>query len=219
MRHLWGYLNLLPIICLILKKKKKKFNITTKKVWINLWELHGVHNLIEVIFSWTEQKLQSFLKYHVFFWCKCKFLEWCHHYMGLDGDIFFYTSSSLKPLKLNMAWIFVEWVFTKFVFIWLSDYLETNGFWQSLCLLCLSGYIQTNGFLQNLCLFDYQGYIETLKQNILQPNLHMNGHLIVIYPVCGFFGSEIHEVCSEWTSNCYWMSSEQIYSHNITWSS
>ena len=25
-----------------------------------------------------------------------------------------------------------------------------------------------------------------------------------------FFCSEIHEVCSEWTSNCYWMSSEQI---------
>ena len=71
-----------------------------------------------------------------------------------------------------MAWIFVEWVFTKFVFIWLSDYLETNG------------------FLQSLCLFDYQDYIETLKQNILQLNLHMNGHLIVIYSVCVFFAQK-----------------------------
>ena len=51
----------------------------------------------------------------------------------------------------------------------------------------LSGYLETNGFLQSLCLFDYQDYIQTLKQNILQPNLHMNGHLIVIYSVCVFF--------------------------------
>ena len=54
----------------------------------------------------------------------------------------------------------------------------------------LSGYLETNGFLQSLCLFDYQDYIQTLKQNILQPNLHMNGHLIVIYSVCGFFAQK-----------------------------
>jgi len=34
MRHLWGYLNLFPIICLILKKINVFFNIKTKKVWI-----------------------------------------------------------------------------------------------------------------------------------------------------------------------------------------
>jgi hypothetical protein len=36
MRHLWCYLNLFLIICLILKKISIFFNIITKKVWINL---------------------------------------------------------------------------------------------------------------------------------------------------------------------------------------
>jgi hypothetical protein len=41
MRHLWGYLNLFPIICLILKKINIFFNIITKKVWINLYSITG----------------------------------------------------------------------------------------------------------------------------------------------------------------------------------
>ena len=80
MRHLWGYLNLFPIICLILKKIKIFFNIIAKKKfeliykdWSKLFVrytplrnpqvgLHDVYNLIEVISSWTEQKLRSILK-------------------------------------------------------------------------------------------------------------------------------------------------------------
>jgi hypothetical protein len=81
MRHLWGYLNLFPIICLILKKYiyfsisyQKKFELIYKD-WSKLFVrvirnnrgLHGVHTLIDVICSWTVIAINLYL-YYISFW-------------------------------------------------------------------------------------------------------------------------------------------------------
>ena len=48
MRHLWGYLNLFPISCLIFEKINIFFNIITKKVWINLYYLFASFEITSI---------------------------------------------------------------------------------------------------------------------------------------------------------------------------
>ena len=131
MRHLWCYLNLFPIICLILKKIKIFFNIIAKKKfeliykdWSKLFVrytplrnpqvgLHDVYNLIEVISSWTEQKLRSILK--------CKISQQEHHIsiaqMSCDLHVVIMWLSHKLHTKLLLKCIKVINTFEWYVFL------------------------------------------------------------------------------------------------------